>query len=62
MDINRIYVLTNVVRVDDEQCAYWCGRIDQKDEVRPLKIQAYSGQKAWETLAVHHKAIVENDK
>lgn len=60
--VDKIYVLTNVVRIDDEQCAYWFGRLDQKDEIRALKIVAYSSEKAWETLDVHHKAILENDK
>jgi len=58
---DRIYVLTNVIRLDDEQSIYWFGRVDQKDEVRPLKIVAYTAAKAWETLNAHHKAIVEND-
>lgn len=60
--VEKIYVITNVVRIDDEQSIYWFGRLDRKDEVRALKIVAYSCAKAWETLNAHHKAIVENDK
>lgn len=61
-NVDDIYVLTNVVYVDEEQAIYWFGRVDQKDEMRPLKIIAYNASKAWETLTAHHKAIVNNDK
>ncbi|WP_443698964.1 hypothetical protein [Pseudomonas sp.] len=60
--IDEIYVITNVVHFDEDQAIYWFGRLDQKDDVRALKIVAYGAEKAWETLSVHHKAIVENDK
>lgn len=54
--LEKLYVLT-IVRINDAgNQEYWFGRLDQSDELRPLKFEASNGSVAWKKLLDHVEA------
>ena len=59
--LDKIYTCTNTLPIPgSDQAIYWFGRIDQKDEMRPLKIVATDYKRAWLALHVHYNCAIED--
>jgi hypothetical protein len=57
--LDKIYVCSHVLPIPgSNQAIYWFGRIDQKDDIVPLKIVAIDYKRAWVALNIHYNCAV----